>query len=242
LTGSSKPRRVAVTGIGVVTALGDDPVTLWSALLDGRSAVGPIRRFDASGFPTRIAAEIPDAPATPLRIAAFAQRAARSALDDAGLRSDSRYEVDPARLGVVTASGVASFAHEEVFGATAAAAPDAVDGPLDVKRFAHDFRSGLGEAPFDRLSPGALAAAVAHSHGILGPVASVDTACAAGAQALGDAARWIRLGLADVVVAGPREGVGALLDDGTAPEGVTVAGDRAALDRLRAATRTREGA
>ena len=55
--------------------------------------------------------------------------------------------------------------------------------------------------------------------------------------ARGDAA-----GLADVVVAGPREGVGALLDDGTAPEGVTVAGDRAALDRLRAATRTREGA
>ena len=53
----------------------------------------------------------------------------------------------------------------------------------------------------------------------------------------GDAA-----GFADVVVAGPREGVGALLDDGTAPEGVTVAGDRAALDRLRAATRTREGA
>jgi DNA-binding HxlR family transcriptional regulator len=49
-------------------------------------------------------------------------------------------------------------------------------------------------------------------------------------------------GLADVVVAGPREGVGELLDGGTAPEGVTVTGDREALDRLLAATRGREGA
>jgi hypothetical protein len=65
---------------------------------------------------------------------------------------------------------------------------------------------------------------------------------------LTELARGDTAGLADVVVAGPRDGVGALLDGegapldgGTAPEGVTVAGDRAALDRLVAATRTREG-
>jgi 3-oxoacyl-[acyl-carrier-protein] synthase II len=190
-------RRVAITGLGVATALGGYPETLWDALVAGGSAIGPIRRFDASGYPTRIGAEVPGATPTPERIASFARSAAAGALADAGLEL-----VDPTRAGVVTASGVASLDQDEVFGATAEAAPEAIDGPLDVATFARDFRARLGPRAFDRLSPGSIPAGLARAHGILGPVASVDTACAAGAQALGDAARWIRLGLADVVVAG----------------------------------------
>jgi 3-oxoacyl-[acyl-carrier-protein] synthase II len=189
-----------VTGLGVVTALGDDVETLWSALLAGHSAIGPIRRFDASGYPTRIGGEISGSPATPERILAFARAAASHAISSAGLDADGA--VDATRCGVVTASGVASLDQDEVFGATGDAAPEDVAGPLDVARFASDFRARLGQRAFDRLSPGSIAVELAREHGILGPVASVDTACAAGAQAIGDGARWVRQGLADVVIAG----------------------------------------
>ena len=53
-------RRVAVTGAGLVTPVGNDVATTWRALLEGRSGGGPIRLFDASGFSTRIAAEVKD--------------------------------------------------------------------------------------------------------------------------------------------------------------------------------------
>ncbi len=53
-------RRVLITGIGVITPLGSGVDATWTALLDGRSAIGPIRNFDASSLRTRIAAEIPD--------------------------------------------------------------------------------------------------------------------------------------------------------------------------------------
>ena len=53
-------RRIAITGIGMVTPVGNDAPTTWANLLAGRSGIGPIRNFDASGFPTRIGAEVKD--------------------------------------------------------------------------------------------------------------------------------------------------------------------------------------
>ena len=55
---TATPRRVAITGLGLVTPVGNDVATTWSALLAGRSGVAPITHFDASGFPARIAAEV----------------------------------------------------------------------------------------------------------------------------------------------------------------------------------------
>src|SRR5215472_17969829 len=55
---SGPGRRVVVTGIGVVSPVGSDVDTVWASLVEGASGVGPITRFDASGFPTRIAAEV----------------------------------------------------------------------------------------------------------------------------------------------------------------------------------------
>ncbi|MFY9823752.1 MAG: beta-ketoacyl synthase N-terminal-like domain-containing protein, partial [Thermoanaerobaculia bacterium] len=52
------PRRVVVTGMGVVTSLGNDPETLWQALLAGRSGVSAIRQFDSRAFPVRIGSEV----------------------------------------------------------------------------------------------------------------------------------------------------------------------------------------
>ena len=93
-----KPRRrVAITGVGMVTPVGGDAPTSWASLLAGRSGVGPIRQFDASGFPVRIGAEVKDVPPEATfcdpRLLKFASRshrfalaAADEALGDAGVR------------------------------------------------------------------------------------------------------------------------------------------------------------
>ena len=204
-------RRVVVTGLGVVSPLGHEVETLWRGLAAGSSAIGPIRHFDAAGFPTRIAAESsdperPEATAPALwqqlsRIERFAFAAANAALADAGLerraRSAARHG-DP-RFGLALAAGLGSFSHAEVFAPCAAAATGA--GGFDEERFAAALAGALGPRAAERRSPGNLAARLADELGLAGPLLSVDTACAAGTQAVGDAARWVRLGLADAVVA-----------------------------------------
>src|SRR5918911_3401316 len=109
-------RRVVVTGLGVVAPNGIGKEAFWSACLQGRSGVGPIRTFDASGHPVRIAAEVPDFDVTPFlppgqrkslkimgRAMRFAVGAAGLAVRDAGL--DLGRE-DPERVGVVMGTGL----------------------------------------------------------------------------------------------------------------------------------------
>jgi 3-oxoacyl-(acyl-carrier-protein) synthase len=90
-------RRVAITGLGLVTPAGNDAAATWSTLLEGRSRISAISRFDASGFPVRIAAEVNqfDETAVPVdrkllkfanRSHRFALAAAAEALRDAGIR------------------------------------------------------------------------------------------------------------------------------------------------------------
>ena len=206
----SARRRVVVTGLGTISPLGHGVASLWSGLAAGRSAVGPIRRFDASGYPTRIAAEAaePDRPeeiAAELwqqasRIERFALAAASTALDDAGLARRSRSAADE-RLGLALAAGLGSFSHREVFAPCAAAIAGGGAAGFDKARFAASLAAELGPRAAERRSPGNLAARLADELALAGPVLSVDTACAAGTQAIGDATRWIRLGLADAVVA-----------------------------------------
>jgi 3-oxoacyl-[acyl-carrier-protein] synthase II len=195
-------RRVVVTGMGVVAPNGGDVPSFRASLEAGRSAVAPIRRFAASSFPTRIAAEIDDFPAPPSvdpelweqldRITRFALAASAQAIADANLRPASD-------VGVVIAAGFGSYDHEEVF--TAAAAGQRANG-FDWNAFRDQFQRTVKPRPLARWSPGSVPALVAQQHGFTGPVMSVMTACAAGTQALGDAARWIRRGDADVVLAG----------------------------------------
>src|SRR5687767_1059986 len=94
-------RRVVITGMGVITPLGDRPAALFDSLVAGRSNVGPITRFDASTFPTTFAAEVPDLVLSRYvdgdgrwrdsgEASRFAAAACRLALDDSGLPAADR--------------------------------------------------------------------------------------------------------------------------------------------------------
>jgi len=198
---------VAITGWGVVSPHGCDPERLWSRLVEGVSAVAPIRRFDAAAFPVRIAAEVPEdelspPPGTPAsrrwdeldRIARFGLCAAAQAVRAAALDGS----VPAERVGVAMASGLGTYGHHELFAPCAAAAAAGSFAP-DV--FARRLAATLRPRSAERRSPGSLPALIARQHGFAGPLLSVMTACSAGTQAIGDAARWLRTGAADVVLA-----------------------------------------
>jgi 3-oxoacyl-[acyl-carrier-protein] synthase II len=201
--------RVVITGMGIVSAAGCDLATFRRTLVSGRSPVRRIRRFDVSGYPSQIAAEIDDAEFSerfelpPLwadrgRIARYAAVAAAQAIEDAGLL-DSPRPWDPT-IGVVMAAGMGSYDHEEVFAACAAGASGA--GGIDWPAFAHTYRATVRPHAPERRTPGSIPAQIAREHGLAGPVMSVMTACAGGTQAIGDGSRWIRSGRAAAVVAG----------------------------------------
>ena len=200
-------RRVVITGLGVVTPHGCDVERFWQRLVAGRSAVTAIRRFDASAFPSRMAAVVPEEEVEPPagtlaerrwrdleRNARFGLMAAAHAARDARTAA-----VPAARMGVVFASGLGTYGHRELFAACAAAAGHGAFAPL---AFAERLAETMEPRAAERRTPGALAALVARQQGAGGPVQAVMTACAAGAQAIGDAARWIRCGAADLVFAG----------------------------------------
>jgi 3-oxoacyl-[acyl-carrier-protein] synthase II len=195
-------RRVVITGMGVVSAAGCDTSGFWHTLVTGRSAVAPIQRFDATAYPSRIAAEVTErdlpavdeAWATRGRIARFAAAAADLAIADADVRQAPAWS----SAGVVIAAGMGSYTHDEVF--VPAALARASHAEFNWAAFTDALR--LAPNAVERRTPGSLPALVAHQYGLQGPVMAVMTACAGGAQAIGDALRWIRDGRAEIVVAG----------------------------------------
>jgi 3-oxoacyl-[acyl-carrier-protein] synthase II len=191
-------RRVAVTGLGAVTPLGEDPGSTWEGMLAGRSGVGPITLFDTAGYRTTIAAEVsgwePEKhfdKREVRRVDRFAQFflvAVRQALEQAGI---SYREDDPAasRACVVVGAGfggMGSFIDEIV--TLTDRGPDRVS-PTGVPRVIPNMAAGLASI----------------EHNLLGPVTCVVTACSASANAIGDGAELIRRGAADVVIAGGSE-------------------------------------
>src|SRR5258707_8860862 len=135
-------RRVVVTGLGVVAPNGIGKDAFWSACVNGRSGVGPIRSFDASGHPVKIAAEVPEFDLTPfipiehrksLKIMSRAMRfgvaAAGLALQDSGI---DRQREDPERIGVVMGTGLVPIDLPDLAPALAEACDD--EGRLKVPR------------------------------------------------------------------------------------------------------------
>ncbi len=188
--------RVVVTGMGAVTPLGLGVQALWAGVLGGRSAVGPITRFDASALATRIAAEVRDVDPSAhfdhkeaRRMEPFVQYAviaARQAVAQAGLK------VTPAarsRTGVIVGTGIGG-----VRVLLEQAKVLETQGPRRVSPFL-----------IPMMLPDMAAGQIAIDQGLEGPNMAVISACASGANAIGEAAEMIRRGTADVMIAGGTE-------------------------------------
>ena len=203
-------RRVAITGLGLVTPAGNDVSSTWSALLSARSAVARIASFDASGFPVRIAAEVkglaPDAVISALgdrkllkfagRPQRFAVVAAEQALADAGIRPTAQ---SAARWGCVVGTGMMGVGYDELAQVQQEAAPG---GEFEPHRLLAARGSAADPMTFCRSQSTAGVALLLRVFGIRGYASSVHTACASGGQAVGTALKLIRRGAADHVLAG----------------------------------------
>jgi len=188
--------RVVVTGIGLVTPVGLDKKSTWTSLMEGKSGIDDISLFDPEGFETRIAAEVDGFDADGIlgrkearrldRFAQFACVAALEALEDAGI--DMAKE-DADRVGVLVGSGVGGIItitdqHKVMLNR----GPKRVS-PFLVPMMLGDMASGQ----------------VSMMIGAKGPNFSTVSACATGADSIGEAMEMIRRGRADVVIAGGTE-------------------------------------
>ena len=191
-------RRVVVTGVGAVTPVGNTAEEFWAALLQGKSGIGPITRFDASPLPTKIAGEVKgfdslryidkkdDRKLDPFLKYAIA--CAVMAVEDAGLNVE---RVDRTRFGVLVGSGIGGIStlldtHKILLDK----GPDRVS-PFFIPMLIINMASGLISMRF----------------GAKGPNSSVVTACATGNHAIGDALKIIQRNDADVMIAGGSEAI-----------------------------------
>ncbi|MGH2758603.1 MAG: beta-ketoacyl-ACP synthase II [Actinomycetota bacterium] len=189
--------RVAVTGVGCVSPLGVGTEPTWKALVSGECGAGPVTRFDASEYSTRIACEVDGFDATDFmeqrearrsdRFSQFAVAAAVEAAEGAGWTGNVPYGRD--RVGVVIGSGI---------------------GGIETLEAQH--RVLLERGP-SKMSPftvpllmiNGAAGSVAMRFGLNGPNYASVSACATGAHSIGEAANMIRRGLADAMIAGGSE-------------------------------------
>ena len=198
-------RRVAITGIGLVTPVGNDVATTWEALLAGRSGGAEITLFDASGFPVRIAAEVKgfrDDALIDRRQRKFANRSHRFALvaaDEAFRDAGLRPSVETAtRWGCAVGAGMMTCDFADLSTTFAHSAPD---GDLDAGLLLTD-PAANDPLVFCRSQATAGVSLLTRRYGIQGYATSVHTACASGGQAIGTALKLIRRGAIDYALAG----------------------------------------
>jgi 3-oxoacyl-[acyl-carrier-protein] synthase II len=203
-------RRVAITGLGVVAPNGIGKEAFWDACTNGRSGVGPIKSFDATAHPVRIAAEVPGFDMTPFlpgphrkslkimgRAARFGVAAAGLAVRDSGL---DLTKSDPERVGVVMGTGVVPMDLPEV----APLLADACDGhgKVDPQKIGQRGPHALFPLWILKYLPNMTAAHISLIYNAQGPNNTVVTACAAGTQAVGEGFRLVARGDADFVFTG----------------------------------------
>jgi len=200
-----KKRRVAITGIGAVSPIGHDVESTWSNLMAGHSGIAPIKQFDASAFPTYIAAEVKNyTPTTTvgkhtrfaLSFTHYALDAAQQAFADAGIVPTAQTS---SRWGVVAGSGMmtSEFDYLHRFQTTCA-----VNGDPDWAQLQAQDREFYKLVDFGKTTSNSGLSLLVQQFGITGYASSVHTACASGGQALGLAMQVIRRGEADYMLAG----------------------------------------
>jgi 3-oxoacyl-[acyl-carrier-protein] synthase II len=199
-------RRVAITGLGLVTPVGNEVQATWAALLAGRSGGAAISLFDASGFPVRIAAEVKgfdaEAALDDRKLLKFANRshhfalaAAEQAFADAGIRPTA---ATAERWGCAVGTGMMGVDFAEL---VAVHGHSAASGALDASQLLSD-ASANNPLVFCRSQSTTGLSLLTRRHGIRGYATSVHTACASGGQAVGTALKLIRRGAVDCALAG----------------------------------------
>ncbi len=191
-------RRVAITGLGVVTPLGNDVETTWSALVEGKSGIGPITYFDTSSFTSHVAGEVrgfnpenymqkKDVKKTDQFIH-FALAAAQEAMADSGLEIDESYAEE---VGVLVGAGLGGLPMlEEIHDVLKEKGPSRIT-PFFIPGLIANMASGM----------------ISMKYNAKGPNACICTACATGTHCIGDAARLIERGDAVAMIAGSTESV-----------------------------------
>ncbi|HEX8322286.1 MAG TPA: beta-ketoacyl-ACP synthase II [Tepidisphaeraceae bacterium] len=192
-----KQRRVVITGMGLVTSLGENVDEVWDKLCAGQSGIGAVTRFNLDDFPVRFGGEcsnfnvgnygvdVKDARRLD-RFGQFGLAASVSAVNDSGI--DFAKE-DPYKCGVLIGSGIGGIE------------------TLEEQNQILNTRNVTRVSPFTvpRLMVNAASGNVSIRYGIKGPNTAVVTACATGSNAIGDAGKLIEAGKADVMIAGGSE-------------------------------------
>ncbi|MHB8493024.1 MAG: beta-ketoacyl-[acyl-carrier-protein] synthase family protein [Casimicrobiaceae bacterium] len=202
-----KPRRrVAITGVGLVTPVGNDVASTWAALDGVKSGAAAITLFDASGFTTRIAAEVKGFDPRVItaerkllkytnRSHRFALAAAEEAMRDAGVAPT---DADSERWGCAVGTGMMGVEFADLSGVQR---NSAAGGDLDARHLPDD-PAAADPLAFCRSQSTAGVALLTQRFGIRGYATSVHTACASGGQAIGTALKLIRRGAVDRALAG----------------------------------------
>jgi len=192
-------KRVVVTGLGALTPIGNDVKTTWENAVNGVSGAGPITHFDASKFKTQFACEVKDfnpadhfdrKKARQLDLyAMYALVAADEAINDSGLENEN---VDKNRVGVIFAAGIGglhTFEEEASYFAINGEEQGPKYNPFFIPKMIADIAAGH----------------ISIDHGFRGPNFGTVSACASSNNALIDAFNYVRLGMADAIVAGGAE-------------------------------------
>ena len=185
-------KRVVVTGLGVLTPIGNDVASFWEGLKAGKNGIAPITRFDTADLKAKLGAEIKDFDPKQIfdaktvrqtdRYQQYALAAAMQAVEDSGIRE----QIAPERFGVYFGSGIGGF-----------------------ETFVNEHNTFLNRGPA-RVSPffitkmisNMAAGMIAIQMQAKGPCIEITTACATGTNAIGEAMRAIRHGYADAIIAG----------------------------------------
>ena len=187
-------RRVAVTGLGAVTPLGNDARTTWRAAVEGKSGIDWIRAFDAGEYPVKIAAEVKDFDPTTVATPKEVRKLERNVLLSLGAAKESMADAnlngfDPMRVGIVFGTAIGGF-----------------NGIMEQGEVLRERGPGRVSPSFlPSVLVDAASGQLAISLGIKGPNYAPVSACATGSHAIGEGAELVRRGDADVVLAGGAE-------------------------------------
>lgn len=189
-------KRVVVTGLGVVSSIGNDLKTFWDSLENGVSGIGWVKSFDASEYYSKVAGEVKDF--DPLkymdrkevrrnsRFVQFGVASSLQAMEDSGLKTE---ELDPLRAGVIYGVGMGGM------------------GVLEEQNRVLDSKGPGRVSPFliTMTIPNMAAGTISIKAGFKGPSLTISTACASSTNAIGEAFKMIRNGDLDVAIAGGAE-------------------------------------